>query len=303
MIGFVAGTLIHTRDGLRPIEQIQIGDLVLSRSNNKGDLLYKQVLKTFRGKETIWLVGFVLRGEKEGEQNANETFWCAMTWEQPFYLRGGAWLRVLDLQIGMEIVLMDGRSTVITAINPVYATRDPGVGWAPIGQPYWDTLKWPGGAIVRYWNKNFFPGHRVGLSYKTLQVNYAQYSNPKLTDSLLLRVVYNFHIQDNHTYFVGQLGFPVIDFPESRAQAIILDAYLRSDDIAVKERAITRATKMAQSWINVTHEETQTVPRYPEYLVQEIIHNASSLQVERADPTIYMRNVNRAEPTIEEEAK
>ena len=28
---FVAGTLVHTKDGLKPIEQIKIGDWVLSR--------------------------------------------------------------------------------------------------------------------------------------------------------------------------------------------------------------------------------------------------------------------------------
>jgi hypothetical protein len=29
--GFVAGTLIHTQTGLKPIEQIQVGDFVLSK--------------------------------------------------------------------------------------------------------------------------------------------------------------------------------------------------------------------------------------------------------------------------------
>lgn len=31
---FIAGTLVHTKDGLKPIEQIKVGDWVLSRPEN-----------------------------------------------------------------------------------------------------------------------------------------------------------------------------------------------------------------------------------------------------------------------------
>lgn len=45
---FVAGTLVHTQEGLRPIEQIKVGDLVLSKHNSgTGKRAYKRVLKTF----------------------------------------------------------------------------------------------------------------------------------------------------------------------------------------------------------------------------------------------------------------
>ncbi len=48
--GFVAGTLIHTDQGLVPIEQINVGDLVLSKPDS-GDVAYKRVLKTFKSPE------------------------------------------------------------------------------------------------------------------------------------------------------------------------------------------------------------------------------------------------------------
>ena len=45
--GFVAGTLVHTIDGLKPIEQIQVGDLVLSKpEDGNGELAYKHVVRT-----------------------------------------------------------------------------------------------------------------------------------------------------------------------------------------------------------------------------------------------------------------
>lgn len=47
--GFVSGTLIHTDKGLVPIQELKVGDMVLSRDehNPDGALAYKRVLNTF----------------------------------------------------------------------------------------------------------------------------------------------------------------------------------------------------------------------------------------------------------------
>ena len=45
--GFTAGTLVHTETGLVPIEQLKIGDKVLSKAaNGLGELIYKAVTNT-----------------------------------------------------------------------------------------------------------------------------------------------------------------------------------------------------------------------------------------------------------------
>jgi hypothetical protein len=45
---FVAGTPVHTKEGLRPIEQIKVGDYVLSKpEDGKGKTAYKPVVKIF----------------------------------------------------------------------------------------------------------------------------------------------------------------------------------------------------------------------------------------------------------------
>lgn len=51
--GFVAGTLIHTDKGLVPIQELKVGDRVLSRdeSNPNGELVYKPVTSTFESPE------------------------------------------------------------------------------------------------------------------------------------------------------------------------------------------------------------------------------------------------------------
>ncbi len=47
--GFVAGTLVHTDKGLVPIQEIQVGDMVLSKDKSgQGELTYSRVVKTMK---------------------------------------------------------------------------------------------------------------------------------------------------------------------------------------------------------------------------------------------------------------
>lgn len=57
MTGFVAGTLVHTDKGLISIDQLNVGDMVLSRSENDPNAPneYKRVLNTFESKEKIYI--------------------------------------------------------------------------------------------------------------------------------------------------------------------------------------------------------------------------------------------------------
>ena len=44
---FAAGTLVHTERGLVPIEQLRVGDKVLSKAaDDSGELVYKAISKT-----------------------------------------------------------------------------------------------------------------------------------------------------------------------------------------------------------------------------------------------------------------
>ena len=45
---FVAGTPVHTSDGLKPIEEIKVGDLVAARSDVDGHTSWKPVLSLIR---------------------------------------------------------------------------------------------------------------------------------------------------------------------------------------------------------------------------------------------------------------
>ena len=58
--GFAAGTLVHTDKGPVPIENIQVGDLVLSLLEPTGELAFKRVLNTitYTDKQAI-LVSYI----------------------------------------------------------------------------------------------------------------------------------------------------------------------------------------------------------------------------------------------------
>jgi hypothetical protein len=61
---FVAGTLVHTREGLKPIEEIKVGDYVLSKpESGEGELCYQPVTQTFEhdDKEVFYLALSALR--------------------------------------------------------------------------------------------------------------------------------------------------------------------------------------------------------------------------------------------------
>ena len=48
--GFVAGTLVHTNKGLVPIQEIKVGDMVLSSPEQRDGTVreYKRVVNTFK---------------------------------------------------------------------------------------------------------------------------------------------------------------------------------------------------------------------------------------------------------------
>lgn len=56
--GFVAGTLVHTDQGLKPIEQLQAGNMVLTRlKSGEKDVYFKPILNTFVHKnKELWFL-------------------------------------------------------------------------------------------------------------------------------------------------------------------------------------------------------------------------------------------------------
>lgn len=85
---FTAGTLIKTIQGKKKIEDIQVGDKVLSKDDKTGKIAYKKVKRLF--KREVDKIYTVQVGKEKIETTA----------EHPFWVKGKGWVKAKDLQKG-----------------------------------------------------------------------------------------------------------------------------------------------------------------------------------------------------------
>ena len=175
---FTAGTLIHTKEGLKVIEDIQIGDVVMSKSDVTGEVSYKKVVNTFiRQTDEIYNVKF---------ENASilET-----TWNHPF--------RRLKTD-GVASLLLDR---------------------GQIGSM--DLSEW-----------------REARDLKKGDQIYSADGSLLVVESVIIEqreeTVYNFEVEDFHTYFVGEDGVWVHN--EAGCGQISLSATPKSMENGIKEK-------------------------------------------------------------------
>jgi RHS repeat-associated protein len=109
---FAAGTLVWTSAGLIPIEQIQVGDLVLSRDDVTGESSWQSVEETFVTPETE-LLDLELAWPGGGET-------LRVTSEHPIWVKGEGWVEAGSLRSGDHIASADagGWATVQSLRGP-----------------------------------------------------------------------------------------------------------------------------------------------------------------------------------------
>lgn len=197
---FGAGTLIHTKNGLVPIEEISVGDLVLSQSENKGPLSYKPVTNTFVYYNVdVHLIEFTSRVEFDRAMSLRTmlspeaTNWIVVTGSHPFFVKDRGWVEARNLGSASEIELSDGNYALSTFNAPIYYSgRSPQTGFAPLDYQWTD-----GGYLAHFWPGPLKIGHIHGSPKSGAQL------------PCMPRTVYNLEVQDNHTYYVGAMGMLV----------------------------------------------------------------------------------------------
>ena len=104
---FTAGTMIETADGDRTIEEIQIGDLVLSANPETGEIAYKPVVNTYvHVTDTVLYLTI--------DEEIIET-----TEDHPFWVEGQGWTSAKLLQPGDVVRLKDGSTQCVDDIEIV----------------------------------------------------------------------------------------------------------------------------------------------------------------------------------------
>ncbi|WP_155988634.1 S8 family serine peptidase [Paenibacillus massiliensis] len=102
---FAPGTPVHTDKGMVPIEDIQVGDMVLSKNDQTGEQAYKRVSYTF-------------------DKQVNELYHIradgatiSATYNHPFWIKGKGWKLAEELVVGDQLVTNEEKYIVIDQIE------------------------------------------------------------------------------------------------------------------------------------------------------------------------------------------
>ncbi|WGU94449.1 polymorphic toxin-type HINT domain-containing protein [Paenibacillus dendritiformis] len=102
---FTAGTKVLTDEGEKPIEEIEVGDKVLAKDDETGEMAYKEV---------EWLF------QRDVEETYNITVGgevITTTDEHPFWIVGTGWVESRDLVVGDVLTTSDGNELAIEKIE------------------------------------------------------------------------------------------------------------------------------------------------------------------------------------------
>ncbi|MCE2593852.1 hypothetical protein K6Y31_03380 [Motilimonas cestriensis] len=111
---FVAGTIIHTKDGFKPIEDIVIGDFVKSKNELTGDISWKEVTRLFNNKnKEILNISFIGSSTVLG-----------VTYEHPFWVDGKGWVNANSLQENDRVTSYTGDNFTIKSVKASEFNQD-----------------------------------------------------------------------------------------------------------------------------------------------------------------------------------
>lgn len=205
---FAAGTLVHTKEGLVPIEQIKVGDWVLSKPENGGAQAYKQVVQTFvHPPQRVVSLGYYIPAKKPDPYGGNVGV-INCTLHHPFWVKEMGWTAVSELDgLGDNSVHfedLDGEDIPFSDVKKIYISDQPNVGWMSA----YDNDTEASGALWDFANNRLLAQGVFALD----EIGYHQvpYDDPQFgtfPEELYLHLpVYNLEVEDFHTYYVGEHG-------------------------------------------------------------------------------------------------
>ena len=107
---FVAGTLVHTAEGGKRIEDIVVGDMVAARDEVNKTTTFKPVMQLFlvEGKEIVHVSVRTASGESDIISTTNE---------HPFFVHQDWWRGASDLKAGDQLELLEGGIVEVTGVR------------------------------------------------------------------------------------------------------------------------------------------------------------------------------------------
>lgn len=223
--GFPAGTRITTDKGIVPIEQIKVGDKVLSMpESGEGESIFKPVVRTMTHKDKeLWQLTYVeiksdtdlsrLTLSKLKQMARRDKFTSIKaTPNHPFWVEGVGWTRLDHLKYGQTIhSKKNGALCMIFEVSPVLSTSVDNVAanssirnildFSKKGQEiddadYYNFPKYgDDGYVKEFLGGEDAPSPLIIEGYEPIEVLQDVYTT----------TVYNFKVEDFHTYYVWDL--------------------------------------------------------------------------------------------------
>jgi len=224
---FIKGTRVHTKEGLKPIEEIKVGDWVLSSpEDGSGSPEYKRVVRTFEhDPQPVFNISI----HPEGWKPSDRFYFIAATGNHPFWVEGVGWTRADALQRQQWLRLSDGGRAFVGGVKPVYRTDRDGIGWIT-GQVSLQGR----GTLFDYAN------------YTPINTEKSVYLAPEVIESgdpYLHVAVYNLEVEDFHTYYVGAKGFWVHNMNCDEARLANSKAVAPQVDAALQQKSKEEAPR------------------------------------------------------------
>jgi hypothetical protein len=180
--GFAVGTLVHTADGLVPIEKIRVGERVLSHNDATGERTLKKVIRSVtHDKREVFMFGYVVGDETVAR-------YLVVTSDQPIWLDRKGWVIVDRMDGAPSLSYLDGSEGFAYMIRKLLATEQPGIGFAYMhGMEEGPTVDFRDGGLV------------INAQYTHEPSAFDDYGFVQMS-------ICHLEVEDFHSYFVGEPG-------------------------------------------------------------------------------------------------
>lgn len=220
---FPAGTLVHTDKGLVPIQNIKVGDMVLSRPEWGGKdapTEYKRVTRAFCSGEDE-LIRLSCQRDSEYDVWDAPIYIEFMTPNHPIWVESlKEWIPASDLEIGTLLSSIDNLDNLrILSIEPVYKSyKDENIVVGCCHELSYGGEQQLLDMLIQFdkdnllIEKNYMSNYEISESNRIkydLEVSekfFDNYKNNRVWDRELKVPVYNIEVEENHTYFIGRNG-------------------------------------------------------------------------------------------------
>ncbi len=221
--GFVAGTLVHTDKGLVPIQDIKVGDRVLSRSESSGQEApseYKPVTKAFcSGKGEI--VRLTYCKDEDFEVANADTHVIFITRNHPVWVESvNRWIPIINLEPGVGISNFEGQKDLtVLSIETVFGIKKNNKLYATCAHPTYGNDDSDEVDMFIHFDKISYVAELhdsefkyVDIAYDNLDTEFKDIAFEAFCNSRTVSIpTYNLEVKDYHTYFVGNKGLWVHD--------------------------------------------------------------------------------------------